>query len=342
MNVVAVAEDPGGARVVLPVLRALASSATATLSCEPHGHAEAIWRAAGLASIRAEVPTHVLAATSVSPQMHELRRIRAARTRGIRTVSVLDHWINYRQRFVLEGELVLPDVIAVMDEQARNAMLSLGFPSDVVVVTGSPALEELAHGLDLTPSDARARLRAMAPGADGQLVVWVSQPLASGLSERELGFGSASTFTRFATVLERVARRNGRAVDLFFKPHPREGDGPPPRTERSEFLRVHPLGSGYPPRAAALGADLVAGMHSMLLVEACLLGRPVVSFQPGLAVPDPLPSNAAGWSHAAFDEPTLERVLPHALAGESPRGGSSPDPVLHRGAVERILDLLRT
>jgi len=48
---------------------------------------------------------------------HKARRL--ARTKGIRNVAVLDHWINYRERFVRDGEVVLPDVLWVGDADAE-------------------------------------------------------------------------------------------------------------------------------------------------------------------------------------------------------------------------------
>lgn len=47
---------------------------------------------------------------------HRARKL--ARIRGIRSVAVLDHWVNYRERFVREGELVLPDELWVVDDDA--------------------------------------------------------------------------------------------------------------------------------------------------------------------------------------------------------------------------------
>src|SRR4051812_17830118 len=50
----------------------------------------------------------------------ERRVVRTARAAGVRSAVWLDHWINYRQRFVLDGELVAPDEVWVSDEHAAR------------------------------------------------------------------------------------------------------------------------------------------------------------------------------------------------------------------------------
>ena len=42
----------------------------------------------------------------------------AARARGIASLAVLDHWVNYRARFVRQGVEALPDVLVVTDPAA--------------------------------------------------------------------------------------------------------------------------------------------------------------------------------------------------------------------------------
>lgn len=49
---------------------------------------------------------------------HTARKL--ARERGIHNIAVLDHWVNYPDRFVRQGETVLPDEIFVTDEYARQ------------------------------------------------------------------------------------------------------------------------------------------------------------------------------------------------------------------------------
>jgi hypothetical protein len=60
---------------------------------------------------------------------HKARKL--ARAQGISNVAVLDHWVNYKERFLRDGELVLPDEIYVTDEYALSEARKT-FPSIVI------------------------------------------------------------------------------------------------------------------------------------------------------------------------------------------------------------------
>ena len=50
----------------------------------------------------------------------ERRFIKSAKLHGKKVISILDHWVNYRERFITEGNLILPDEIWVCDEYAKK------------------------------------------------------------------------------------------------------------------------------------------------------------------------------------------------------------------------------
>ncbi len=112
-----------------------------------------------------------------------------------------------------------------------------------------------------------------------------------------------------------VLKKYGKAVALVVKRHPRELNGPADDFESKSqpHLPVFVLPPYEPtPREAVLGADLVIGMNSILLLEACLLGKRTISYQPNLKIVDPLPSNARGWSRSIYK---IEDLMP-ALESE--------------------------
>lgn len=57
---------------------------------------------------------------------HEARKL--ARERGIRSVAVIDHWGNYPERFIRNGETVWPDEFWVTDDYAMKIALKF-FPA---------------------------------------------------------------------------------------------------------------------------------------------------------------------------------------------------------------------
>lgn len=93
-------------------------------------------------SVQAPLPEHMLAfaitgASTVitgtgweSNLEHEARRL--AREQGIYSIAVIDHWTNYKDRFVRKGELILPDEIWVSDPYAA-VIARAAFPAVRVV-----------------------------------------------------------------------------------------------------------------------------------------------------------------------------------------------------------------
>ncbi len=71
---------------------------------------------------------------------HQARQL--ARKRGIPIVAVLDHWLNYRERFQRKGEEVLPDALWVADADA-TALAKVVFPNLPVLQLPNHWLEDL-------------------------------------------------------------------------------------------------------------------------------------------------------------------------------------------------------
>ena len=71
---------------------------------------------------------------------HDARKL--AKQLGRRSIAVIDHWTNYRARFVRNGVEVLPDEIWVTDEYAKN-LAEMEFPTIRIVQLQNAYLENL-------------------------------------------------------------------------------------------------------------------------------------------------------------------------------------------------------
>lgn len=321
---VVICGDPGGARAVLPVVQRLGRRGVEVRSF-PYHQARAIFEDAGVAC--SPIPPDASAAwlsevvarnrclltgTSANGVDWEKNFIRAARSEGIPSITVLDYWSAYAERFSA-SELLdsLPDAVAAMDERARREAMEAGIPEDRILVAGQPAFEELEDRAAAFTEHSRRDMRArMGAAPEDLLVVFASQPFRA-LRGREMGFTEEEVLDSLVVELERIAR-SGRGVRLIVRPHPRES-----LTRESlpkhEAIRAD-VSSVEDRIEAALAADLVVGMNSVYLVEACRLGRPAVSYQPGLIGRDTLPTNESGESFAAYRREDLRESLARALA----------------------------
>jgi len=315
--VVAVGGDPGGANALAPVLETLRADGCTEIQAGAYRHALEVWQRRGqpfrtlseeAAPVLPERTSLLITSTSVNGLDLEKQYIIAARARGIPTLAVLDYWANYRERFdAADGSLpALPDLVAVMDERAREDMVAAGIDAERIVVTGQPAFDELArHRAEFTQARRDSVREKLGVGSDETLVVFLSQPYSKfyGIDDSHpdfAGFDERSVLAALLSALENAAQDDGRKMTLVVRPHPRE-DPENFAAFRSQHLRLLVTTDGEP-RDLVLAADLTTGMNTILLVEACYLGCVVVSLQPGLRGPDPIPTNLLGLSLPIYSE----------------------------------------
>jgi len=352
MRVVAIAGDAGGARALLPVIAELRSRGVA-IDARAYAAATAIWTAAGLRP----GPVHpidlggadrVLLGTTVGPEQYEQEYVAASQTARIPAVSVVDSWVHYRERFTsLAGEVRWPDHVAVADDEMRAGIVGQGAPPSRVVVTGQPTFDELAPLA--TPAGRRAaRVRVCAAfgiPTGGTLVLFASQPLHQLYSTEQLGFDDRAIVAEVVTDLVEVVVARGGSADLVVKLHPREmADPPPVPLSPGSAVRVHVASDDrLSARELAAAADLVVGMSSILLIEACLVGTPAISYQPGLRLPDPLPANRWGWTRSVDNRGELAVALDAELYDEAARDARRTALVGARvdgGAARRVAEIV--
>lgn len=362
-SVIAVSGDPGGANALAPVLKTLRDEGRATVRALAYNEARDVWSRHGISL--EELPSDIsrqdivsklmespegllLVGTSVNTFELEKQFIDAAREIAMPSLAVLDFWSNYRARFSnTDGRLVhLPDRIAVMDDEAKQEMVQDGFDQHGIEVTGQPAFDELASYRKQFSAEQRKQIRAgLQVEVDDLLVLFASQPLAEvcglvGSDELYLGYTEREVLQQLVAALERISNRTRRKLILLVRPHPRETlkafahDG-------SDLVRIVVSRDGDV-REVAMAADLVTGMNTVLLVEACYLGCIVVSLQPGLAVRDPLPTNRFELSYPVYTTDQMEPVVERMLFDEESRKKAKAKLAAFNndgGATRRVMDL---
>ena len=351
MNILALAGDAGGARALLPVIRQLMAMPEVRVDCYAYAAATALWSSEGLRAspperIRLDGVDCVMLGTTVGPEQWEVEIIRRARAARLKTVSFVDAWLHYHERFTArDGTEHWPDVIAVIDGDTKAEMRAEGFPLPRIVVTGHPSFDGLAaYGDAGRRAKARQALREWAGCQGGEpCVVYVSQPLSQLCPRDVLGFHESEALEGTVEALERLLARRRTKATLVIKSHPREAGASFELWGERRSLRVQRCLDSWDRLDLVVGADLIVGMNSMLLMEACVLGRPVVSYQPNLRTPDPLPTNRRGWSRAVYEPEQLEWALEEELFDAkaiAARGAILSRVRAAEGAVERMIDVV--
>ena len=211
----------------------------------------------------------------------EIDAIRAAKSLRKPSVAFLDHWANYKERFVREGETWLPDEIWVGDAIARS-MAAAAFPGLPVRLVDNPYFADIKRELDTLQTR-----RAHETG--GTSVLYVAEPVRE---QARLQFGDERRWGYVEEEALRYCLQNisclGAVTDVVIRPHPSEALDKYAWAQ-SEFDLPIVMGGSRPLLEEIGVADIVAGCESMALVVGLLAGKRVVSCIPPGGRPCALP-----------------------------------------------------
>ena len=243
----------------------------------------------------------------------------------IPSLSLIDFWTNYVWRFSDDGNALVyvPDKIAIMDEFAFDEMVREGFDPARLVITGQPVFDDLAEWRQRFSPQRRIEVRELLGVAPDEIfILFTSQPLTSlygtdVLEEKYLGFDEWSVLEILIHNLELIKTERGAKIHLVIRPHPRESAGLF-QDYKSNHFPITVVESGTA-RSQVMAADLVVGMNTELLVEACYLDCITLSLQPGLRHPDRLPTNRLGVSRAVYRRELIKPALEDLLLNQSAR-----------------------
>jgi hypothetical protein len=210
----------------------------------------------------------------------ERRVVRAARAAGVRSAVWLDHWVNYAERFVLDGELTLPDEVWVADEHARR-LAAETLPGARIRLCRNPYLDDIVaevHALERERPAGSERILYVTQPTTVAAKMATGDPLGWGYEER----GALRGY------LERLAE--APPADVRIRLHPAESRDKYVSVVEAfadrlalEFSRSESLAED------CAWADTVAGCDTMAMVAAVAAGRRVVSVIPPGGQPLSLP-----------------------------------------------------
>lgn len=323
--------EPGGAEVLIPVIRLLDATDAYTVIVLSYGLGAARFGAKEIefieigpvekndtAIIDCYRPDLIITSATSLPErdMSEKHIWHNARQMGVPTLAFIDQWQNYAVRFSgaagHERLAYLPDYINCIDDVGEAEMTREGFERQTLVKFGHPYLSSLKHGV--SPADEQQIRQSLDIPAAQPIALLVSEAIREHYG-RSRGYDQYDVLRLFLDFVS----ASPHACRPLIKLHPKD-------TAR-EFesvlagyrdLRPIIICNELTSLECIAVADAVYGMTSIMLIEAYLLGKLVVSLQPGLPIEDPLVISRHGLI------PRLD-----SLAGFDPlSSGSSPSSFL--------------
>jgi len=265
---------------------------------------------------------------------------------GIPSVCILDEWYCYAMRFRDARGLMthLPKAICCPDELALNEAIAEGLPRDNLIVTGSPALSALwtkREAFEAHPPAVPACIR----GAPKPVVLFLSETQSADYGEDDRG-GPLGPFLGYtedtvAHDLMEILSSIDRPCTVIEKLHPAADPSRIGSVVTGHTVQWRRVASG-PLAELIWHADIAVGMRSMALLESSLLGRPTISYQPGLRPPHgPSTAERLGLVRSARFPDELKAWL-QSFGFQSPsirsaRARQAPPSFAATDAVDRVL-----
>lgn len=350
------ASDAGGARELIPVIEeAKAHKAAFSVLCSPVTApmfaAEKIdaeertltsWEDAER-FLHGNKIHALLVGTSGEPKTEHYLTA-AAKKLSIPSISVLDEWFSFTTRFEDEnGELgpYIPTIICVQDETAYTLAREEGLPAKILRITGSPSLAkltEVARRYAENPPDCPDILKE----TDRPTILFLSQPLRRAYGE---GPGDRGKHGAFMGYHEDMVRKDlagvltvyQREVLVLEKMHPSEGDKLPPVAGDNIEWRIEAGSHALWP--LLWHAHCIVGMNTKALLEAGMLGRNPLSYQPNTLDPEICSAVRLGLAELVTTKQGLEAALRACLDAPLQRKKLPTLPCANADAASRVLAL---
>jgi hypothetical protein len=206
----------------------------------------------------------------------ELQCIREAKQAGIRTISFVDHWVNFRLRFLDENKkMLLPNEVWVLDEKARELAIEEGLPEHILRINRNPYHEYLEY-LWKPAFEGKAYLDELHISKKGFHILFAPDPLSLRDGKQIAGFTEDEALEQLLQVLSDLEF----PVQLIVKCHPLQPVKILEEAVKKAKVPVHIITSADTLELVN-ASDLVIGFYSNLLLEANALGRKVIRFFPG-------------------------------------------------------------
>lgn len=185
---------------------------------------------------------------------HEARML--ARSREVRSVAIIDHWVNYAERFVRHGETVWPDEFWVTDEYALE-IARRTFPGKTVRRVPNCYVETQLHDIAQRESSGAPEL------------LYVLEPIRT-----DWGRGTPGEFQALDYFVSHLSNLGLPSVTMIrLRPHPSDACG-----KYDAWIALHPnlniqLDDALSITESLGRASWVAGCESFALVLALMAGR---------------------------------------------------------------------
>ena len=205
---------------------------------------------------------------------HKARQ--AALLKGIFTVAVIDHWVNYEPRFIREGVKILPDEVWLVDEYGCE-LAKAEFPITRVRLLPNLYLNAQVDAVNLIRREV----------ADTGIIniLYALEPIRQDWSENQNTPGEFQALDYF---INNISKISDRTPNIRLRAHPSDSPDKYLRWISENNLNVQMSENNTLAQDIAW-SDVVAGCQTYVLVVSLTVGKRVICTLPPCAPSSLLP-----------------------------------------------------
>ena len=203
----------------------------------------------------------------------EWQAIKLAKQKGVPTVSFIDHWVNYPQRFIRKDIQHLPDEIWIGDSYAQSIAKET-FPNTPIKIVENPYLLEIEKEFNLLKQVEKSHITK-------KTLLFISENLSGHalLKYSDKNHFGYTEFDAISFLLKNLNYVDKNIDKVIIRPHPSDAKG-----KYDTFVKQSPDEVEIAGNSSLLNnifeSDVIAGCESMALVVALKVGKKVLSCIP--------------------------------------------------------------
>lgn len=220
-------------------------------------------------------PDVIFTGTSYTSNIEKLA-IDLAKKKDITCYSFVDHWTSISQRFKDDkGALKLPESIWVIDEKAKEQAIQEGISADLLYISGNPYHAWLKSW---KPKTTRGEFfKTIKVNPLKKIILFAPDPLSNVNGRDRFGFDEYSASGKIVESVKKSSFDFQERCHVLIKAHPNQN------VEKlamifEEQINFTMLPAEVDANESIFFSDLVLGFFSSFLIEANILGKPVVRF----------------------------------------------------------------
>ncbi len=337
-KIIFTAQDPGGFNAITPVIKKLRRDKRFNVSVVLAKHACLFAEKQKIRYLDADKTPFditgadlILTGTSFGDSI-EKRIIAMAKAKNIPTISIIDFWTDYAPSFS-DSETgnfkYLPDYILAVDEIMKKEMVLNGFPPEKIFITGNPSFDSFS--------------RIIQPKTNKDLIAFFPQPFSEILKNNSkdykdyIKFDEVQILEDIVKVLEKIDLNKRIVINIH--PRAKKLDKFDKVIENTK-LKIKKEKKLYNKNLIEK-SEIVIGVNSVVLFQAAMRGKKVLSYQPGIKSSDLLISNRLGLSVPVYKKKDLYRTFKKMLSQKVRKNNSKPvKKYTENKSTQKVIDFI--